>query len=190
MKLIFLLEERSMAETLKIILPKILSEGVEFLCIPHEGKSDLQNSISRKLQTWKETNAKFVIVHDNDSSDCKKLKRELVNLAKNCKREDTLVRIVCPELESWFLGDLSAVEKAFNVNLAKKKNKAIYRYPDKIQNAKQELKKLIPMYQPILGSQSIALNMDIDSNKSRSFQVFVEGVRRISDFVLVENLLV
>jgi len=179
MKLIFLLEELSAKETLDIILPKILPKAVEFLCIPHEGKSDLQNSIPRKLRNWKEPNIKFVIVHDKDSNDCIKLKTELKNLAKNSHRGDTLVRIICTELESWFLGDLTAVEKAFGINLSKKKNKAIYRNPDNnIQNAKQELRKLIPQYQPISGSRKIAPEMNFKDNKSKSFHVFMDGVKR------------
>jgi hypothetical protein len=56
--------------------------------------------------------------------------------------------------------------------LSKKKNKVIYRNPDKIQNAKQELKNLIPAYQPISGSQKIAYCMDINGNKSDSFNCF------------------
>jgi hypothetical protein len=77
------------------------------------------------------------------------------------------------------LGDLTAVEKAFGVNLSKIKKKSIYSNPDKIQNAKQELKKLIPTYQQISGSQRITENMNIDDNKSKSFRVFVDGVRRL-----------
>ena len=179
MKLIFLLEERSTTETLNIILPKILPNEVEFLCIPHEGKSDLRNSIPRKLQAWKEPDVKFVIVLDNDLNDCKILKTELKETAKNCNREDTLVRIICSELESWFLGDLTAIEKAFGIDLSKKRNKAIYRNPDNIQNAKQELRKLVPLYQQISGSKKIAVEMSLSVNKSRSFQVFVEGVLRV-----------
>jgi hypothetical protein len=179
MKLIFLLEELSAKEALDIILPKILPKGVEFLCIPHNGKSDLRISIPRKLQSWTEPNVKFVIVLDNDLNDCKKLKTELKETARSCNKEDTLVRIICPELESWFLGDLAAVERAFGVDLSKKKNKAIYRNPDNIQNAKQELRKLIPQYQQISGAKRIAFEMSLGENKSRSFRVFVEGVGKV-----------
>jgi uncharacterized protein YktA (UPF0223 family) len=59
------------------------------------------------------------------------------------------VRIVCTELESWFLGDFQAIEKTFNIDLKNRKNKTIYRNPDAIRNAKQELKRLVPQYQQI-----------------------------------------
>ena len=70
MKLVFLLEERSMKVLLDIILPKILPEGVSFQTIPHEGKSELEKSIPIKLRAWNEPNVAFVIVHDQDSNNC------------------------------------------------------------------------------------------------------------------------
>jgi hypothetical protein len=41
-KLVFLVEEPSMAALLDAILPRILVPGIEFKTIPHEGKSDLE----------------------------------------------------------------------------------------------------------------------------------------------------
>ena len=179
-EIIFLLEERSAEELLSILLPKIIpSDEFLFRCIPHEGKSALKKSIPRKLRAWKEPNVQFVILHDQDSADCFVLKNNLITLAKDGRRSDTLVRIVCTELESWFLGDLDAVEKAFSVNLSKKKNKITYQNPDAISNAKEELRRLVPQYQPINGARSISKYMDINKNKSKSFQVFVSGVHRL-----------
>ena len=179
-KIVFLLEERSAEELLTILLPKIIpSDAFSFLYIPHEGRSDLKKSIPRKLRAWKEPNVQFVILHDKDAADCLVLKNELIALAKDGRRSDTLIRIVCTELESWFLGDLDAVEKAFSVDLSKKKNKTAYQNPDAISNAKEELKSLVPQYQPINGSRAIAKYMDTKRNKSKSFQVFVSGMHKI-----------
>jgi len=176
-KIVFLLEELSAKELLITLLPKIIpSDKCSFLCISHDGKSHLRKSIPVKLRAWKEPNVQFVILHDKDSSDCLVLKKELVSLTKDSNRVDTLVRIVCNELESWFLGDLNAVEKAFSVDLSKKKNKTIYKNPDAISNAKEELRRLIPEYQPVLGSKRISEYMDVKENKSKSFQIFVSGV--------------
>lgn len=49
MIIVFLLEEKSMKYLLDGILPYILPDGVRFITIPHEGKSDLQKSIPNKL---------------------------------------------------------------------------------------------------------------------------------------------
>ena len=179
-KIVFLLEERSAEELLTVLIPKIISSvDFSFLFIPHEGKSHLKKSIPRKLRAWKEPNVQFVILHDKDASDCFVLKKDLISLVEEGNRTDTLIRIVCSELESWYLGDLEAVEKAFSVDLSKKKNKTIYQNPDAIVNAKQELKQLIPQYQPISGSRKISEYMNIDNNNSKSFQVFVSGINRL-----------
>jgi uncharacterized protein YktA (UPF0223 family) len=168
-----------MKETLENILPLIVPKDIPFLCIPHEGKADLQKSIPRKLLQWREPDVQFIIVHDQDSSACRELKKELISLVPDEKWKDTLIRIVCTELESWFLGDLQAVEKAFSINLKNQKNKALFRDPDNIQNAKRELKKLAPKYQQVSGSQSISKYMDVTNNKSCSFNIFVAGVKRL-----------
>jgi len=95
------------------------------------------------------------------------------------RRSDTLIRIVCSELESWYLGDLDAVEKSYKINLSGYKSKAIFRNPDLIFNAKSELKKLASFYQPITGSKIIARNMDITKNKSPSFKTFLHGIEKL-----------
>jgi hypothetical protein len=178
-KFVFLLEEPSMKEVLDVILPQILPANFSFVCIPHSGKTHLAKSIKSKITGWREPDVQFVIVHDQDAMDCVSLKENLFILADEANRPDTLIRIVCTELESWFLGDFDAIERGFNIKLAKKKNMALYRNPDKIANAKQELRRLVPADQQINGSRSIAQCMTIKMNKSKSFQVFIAGVRRL-----------
>ena len=117
-ELVFLLEERSMKELLEVLLPRIIPETVTFKCIHHEGKQDLEKSIPRKLKAWK-TAGRFVIIRDQDSGDCVEIKNNLKNLSNKSGRSDTLIGIVCHELESWFLGDLAAVEKAFELKTGK-----------------------------------------------------------------------
>jgi hypothetical protein len=95
------------------------------------------------------------------------------------RRTNSLIRIVCTELESWFLGDLDAIEKGYHINLSAHKTKALFRNPDAISNAKQELKKLVSIYQPIRGSNAIAQFMDITKNNSHSFNIFVSGVKKL-----------
>lgn len=169
-----------MKELIDGLIPRILPEGVSFLSIPHEGKSDLEKSIPRKIRSWRDAdpNVKFVIVHDQDSNNCVELKSKLLGLCKG-RESDVLVRIPCHELEAWYFGDLDAVEAAYDLNLNAVRNKAKYRVPDAIVSPKQELKKIIPQHQQIDGAKRIAKYMDISRNTSRSFQVFVEGIQRI-----------
>ena len=186
LQLVFLLEEPSMKKTLEVLLPRFLPKNVHFICIAHEGKQDLEKSIPRKLKAkgWNQE-TKFVIVRDKDSADCLKLKRELIEKCEQAGKPNTLIRIACHELESWFLGDLSAVGEALRSKkkeqLSKLQNKEKFRNPDTLSSAKQELKKLFPTYQPNSSSGEIAKYLDFNKNSSQSFQVFIQGVKKIVD---------
>jgi hypothetical protein len=91
-----------------------------------------------------------------------------------------LVRIVCHHLESWYLGDLAAVEKAFSLNgIARQQDQRKFRDPDTLANAEQELSRIVPEYQKINGSRRIAPHLNLESNRSHSFNVFLAGVRRL-----------
>ncbi len=180
-KIVFMLEEPSMKELLDIFLPKLLPQGVYFKTVPHEGKQDLEKSITRKLRAWKEPGVRFIIVRDQDGGDCHRIKDELISICTRSGRADSVVRIVCNELESWFLGDLVAVAAAYNKpSIIRLQGKRKYRNPDSIANAAEELKKLIPEYQKLQGARSIAQHIDRDRNLSNSFHVFLEGVLRIA----------
>ncbi len=179
-KLVFLLEEPSMKEALKGLLPRLLPDNIECRYIPHEGKRDLEKSIPRKLRAWREPGVRFVVVRDQDNGPCKNVKRRLLELCERGDRSDTLIRIACRELESWFLGDLAAVEAGMGVgNLAKMQNKRKFRDPDRLGSPSAELKRLAPAYQKISGARSIGTHLDPDRNRSHSYRVFIEGLRSL-----------
>jgi Domain of unknown function (DUF4276) len=180
---IFLLEESSLENVLKEILPKIIPDEISFICIPHQGKQDLAKSIPKKIRAFQFNPAtKFVIVHDQDSHDCKKLKSELLEICQNAGNKNILIRIICHELESWFLGDLVAVETAYGLkpqSLSKRQNQIKFRNPDQLNSAKEELRKLVSEYYPGTHSRMIAPYLSLTKNKSRSFQVFLDGINKI-----------
>ncbi len=182
MKLIFLLEEPSMKYLLDGILPRILPDEIFFQTIPHNGKRDLEKSIPRKLRGWNEPgDVRFVIVHDQDTKDCIMLKQHLMHLCENTERK-VLIRISCQEMESWYFGDMCAVSKAYSKpKLLEYNKKNKYRIPDMIPTPKEELRKILPEYQQISSAKKIAPFIDIENNKSVSFQQFVKGVRRIAE---------
>ena len=172
---VFLLEEKSMETFLKGILPKLMNSK-DYILIPHEGKDDLLKSIPIKLKAWNMPNTKFIIVHDQDSNDCMELKQQITDICKPYNR-DVTIRIVCEELESWYFGDIGAVEKAYKKNLTKIRNKRKYSVPDSIRNPKEVLKRYIPELTQIEGARRISSFIDVDNNKSHSFQVFWESVK-------------
>lgn len=183
-RLEFLLEEPSMANVLKVILPKILPPGYRlnenYFLRPHRGKSDLQKSIPNKIRTFSNFHepVKIVILHDQDTNDCKKLKRQLMRLCEESGNCPVLIRIICRELESWFLGDMDAMESAYpGFKAHKYKNKAKFRNPDKCQ-AFEELTAILPEFQKGSGSRSIAPHLNFQQNASPSFQTFISGLKK------------
>lgn len=176
MELYFMLEEPSMKVLLDELLPRIIPEEIQYYLIKHEGKQDLEKSLPRKLRALPQ-NARFIVLRDQDSEDCFELKARLSSLCATAGRDDTVIRIVCHELESWFLGDLQAVELAYSKGgLARLQGQRKYREPDRLNNAAQELKKLVPAYQKISGARLISRYLDVHNNRSISFRVFIEGV--------------
>lgn len=163
------------------LLPQILPEGVLFQTIPHNGKRALEKSIPRKLRGWKEPgDVRFVILHDQDTKDCRKLKQSLLDLCEGTGRS-VLVRIACQEMEAWYFGDTQALAIAYdNPKLCKISAQKKYRIPDNIPSPKEELYRLIPEHQQIAGAKLVAPHMDVERNTSESFCQFVSGVRRLS----------
>lgn len=183
--IIFLLEELSMRIVLDKVLPKLIPDDITYICITHQGKQDLAESIPKKIKAFNQISpsTEFVIVHDQDSHDCKKLKTELLKICQTAGKADVMIRIICHELESWFLGDLAAVEKAYNLkpdSLSRKQSQKKFRDPDRLNSAKEELRKLLSVpYYPGTHSKEIAPHLSLTQNKSRSFQVFCEGIQKI-----------
>lgn len=180
-RIVFLLEERSMAETLRHLLPKVFSNWKEYLhwiAITHNGKSDLEMSIPRKLQAWNNPGDRFVIVRDNDGADCCELKVRLLALVPTQKTQDVLVRIVCQELEGWFIGDLNAVDVAYPRASERARN-WIKNNPDTLTNAASLLSEITGESGKITKAKCISPHMNPRENRSRSLQVFLKGVEAL-----------
>lgn len=179
-----LVEEVSMEECLRNLLPKIVPAhwilDENYFIRPHQGKSDLKKSIPVKMKVfnnWHEQIA-VIILHDQDSADCRILKQNIKTWCGDYNKS-LLIRIVCKELESWYLGDMLAIEKAYPK--FKSSNfiyKARFKNPDNL-NAKDQIKKILPDYREVASSREIAKNFDVENNKSVSFNQFIKGVKRI-----------
>ncbi|MBZ4201940.1 MAG: DUF4276 family protein [Methylovulum sp.] len=181
--LVFLLEELSAAEMLKGVLPKILPEGINVKYVVFEGKQDLEKQLERRLKGWQQPNSAFLVMRDKDRGDCSVIKRQLGEKVNASGKQDvTLIRIACTELESFYLGDLNAVEKGLEIsNLAKKQQEKKYRTPDVLSNAAQELQNLTQRkYQKVSGSRAIGPHLKTDgTNRSHSFNVLLTGIEKL-----------
>jgi excinuclease UvrABC helicase subunit UvrB len=131
-ELVFLLEEESARALLEILLPRFLDQSIHPRFICFEGKQDLEKSLQKRLNAYINPNARFIILRDQDSDDCKKLKQSLLQKCKLSHKENvSLVRIACHELETFYLADLTAVEQGLGITgLSRHQSKAKYRSPD------------------------------------------------------------
>jgi len=180
-RLIFLLEEPSAEEMLKAVLPKVLPDHIHPEFKVFEGKQDLEKGLTRTLKAWRMPHCAFIVIRDQDSGNCRTVKQKLIALCKQAGRDDVLVRVACRELESFYLGDLAAVETGLHLSgIAKKQNNRKYRDPDRLGNPSQELERLTSgYYQKVAGSRAIAPHIQIEGNKSHSFNILLAGIRKL-----------
>ncbi|MCB9881427.1 MAG: DUF4276 family protein [Planctomycetes bacterium] len=178
-RLIFLLEEYSMKVFLEGILPRLFPT-LAFLCIPHEGKQNLEQSISRKLRAWRTPGDRFLVLRDNDGAECSALKARLVDRCREGRREDTVVRLACQELEAFYLGDPEALAQTLgDHSLRGLENRARYRDPDTVSNPSAALRELIPEFQKVSGARRMARSMVRERNRSSSFHALLTGIEKL-----------
>ncbi len=198
MHLEFLVEEASAEAALKNLIPKIISPDVTFDIHPYEGKTDLIKKIPKRLKGythWIPIDWRIVVLIDQDQQDCLMLKQTLEQAAQDAglitktsvKSNCTFLvlnRIAIEELEAWFFGDVEAIQKAYPRIPSNLDLKAKFRIPDAITGGTWEaLEKVLQKSGYYKGglpkvetARNISSYMNPHSNRSRSFQVFRDGL--------------
>ena len=169
-----------MANFLGELLPRLFP-NLLFQCVPHKGKAHLEQSIPRKLRAWREPGVRFVAMRDQDSGDCHAVKARLREKCEQGGRADALVRIVCRELEAWYIGDAEALAVAFPgaaKRMRRKLQKRRFDDPDKVVQPAKALSTLVPQFQKRSSARSLGRHLS-RQNRSRSYQVFLAGVQRL-----------
>jgi hypothetical protein len=179
--IVFFLEEPSAREMLAGILPRILPDDMQIRYVVFQGKQDLEKNLKAKLRGWMLPDSIFVVMRDQDSGDCKAVKNKLVGLCNEAGKEGVLVRVACRELESFYLGDLVAVEKGLGLKGLKTQQQGKkFRNPDALGNPADELFRLTSnTYDKVSGSRVIAPYLNLKSNCSVSFNVLVSGISNL-----------
>ena len=135
-----------------------------------------------------------VVVVDADDKDCIAFKQELLGVLNACNpRPQTLFRIAIEEGEAWLLGDPIAVKAAY----PHAKDAVLNSYvqdsicgtwevlADAVHSGGSKLLKKLGYRAAGMAkcdwAKRIAPHMDIDSNGSKSFQVFRDGVRKLAE---------
>lgn len=177
--LVVFTEEPSACNFLEVVHER-LALPYKLICHPFNGKSLLKGRVHNHLRRSNVQDAYYIIMCDRDGGECLKLKKELLEACNNTGKEGVCkVRIACGELESFFLGDLKAVGRAYNMpNIAKNQAKSGYRSPDdSCPNPSERLMGLTRrMYQKTKGAKLIAEQLELEhyeQNRSASFRCLI-----------------
>lgn len=179
---VIFVEEESARIVVSSIASRLFPRRI-FVVIGHDGKSDLEESFPRKIRAWKYPGGlPFIILRDNDGGNCSALKTRITSLVPDAAIARTRVRIIMQCLEGWYLGDIPALVSA---GLIKKEmgdrltNSAKYREPEKLTNAKELFFNLHNERGQLTLAQAIAPHLDINTNRCKSFQLFVQTLRSL-----------
>lgn len=195
-----LVEEPSMEMALRALLPKILGD-ISFQVYPSQCKADLIGRLVERLRgyaEWLLPEWRIVVIVDRDNDDCIELKASLENASRearlttmtergNAGRYAVVNRLAIEELEAWFFGDWEAVRKAYPKVPDRVPRKAQYRDPDAIRGGTWEAMERILQragyfsggLRKIEAARAIASHMEPTRNRSRSFQVLHEALRKM-----------
>lgn len=187
-ELVFLLEEESAKAMLESLLPRMLDPAIKLRLLAFEGKQDLEKQMVRKMRSYINPQARFIVMRDQDATpDCGVVKEALLTRCAEAGRQGVaLVRIACRELESFYLADLAAVEAGLGLNgLAKNQNTTKFKNPDALQKPSKELFTLTKQrYQKVSGSRVIGQHLQVGNERSRSFKNLIAGIKRMEQELL------
>lgn len=189
-----LVEEQSMEETLKILLPRMLPTETTYRILNFQGKQNLLKQLPSRLRgyKWISDDYRIVVLLDEDRQNCIDLKQKLETAAQQARlstktsagssRFQVLNRIVIEELEAWFLGDIEAMRQAYP-NLPETLPRK-FKTPDAVSGGTWEtLERTMKRhgyfkggYAKVEAARAISAHMDPDRNRSKSFQVFRDGL--------------
>lgn len=140
---------------------------------------------------------RILVLVDRDDDDCNELKAKLVAAADRANQaappgknmaSKVINRIVIEELEAWYFGDWEAVRKAYPRLSTSTPNQSRYRDPDAIRGGTWEAFERILKHhgycrgrlRKIKAAEDIAVHMDPDRNRSRSFAAFRDAIRSLN----------
>jgi hypothetical protein len=196
-RLELLVEEPSAEAALSHLVPKLLGPDFSFSVYPYQGKRDLLKKLPARLRGyrhWIPEDWGIVVLIDADGQDCIEQKVALENMAGQAGlstrsaaqggRFQVLNRLAVEELEAWFFGDVEALCEAYPGVPSSLGERAAYRDPDAVrggtwESLERELQRAghhLGGLSKIKAAREISACMKPDRNRSRSFQVFRQGI--------------
>lgn len=189
-RLLLIVEGNAEADFLRAFLPQVGISPRQFQVVPHDGKPGVIANFHRLVNRWDEPETRFIVLLDQDSRDCRELKRIILDSAREkcpAKAGRLMVRVACRELEAWYLGDAAALREAYpdaKDSAWEKIEKR--RDPDNARKAKpSELLRRLPNFVKRDAARRVGEIMgrkwaeSANGNRSTSFRCFVAGVMKM-----------
>lgn len=193
----FLVEEPSIEAAFRNLLPRMLPAKTSYRILVFQGKDDLLKQLPARLRayaSWINDEYRIVVTVDEDRQDCHTIKNQLEKICaqsglitKTRIRKpgfQVLNRIIIEELEAWFIGDINAILQAYPRVPNTFSNWKKFRDPDAVpggtwKSLEQSLQRygyFTGGYAKIQAAREISAHMDPLNNRSKSFQVFRDGL--------------
>ena len=194
--LVLLVEEPSMEEFLRVVLPRILPAGCGFEVHSFRDKFHLLKNVESRLRgyaRWLPQDWRIVVMVDRDNDYCRELKSKLeaasgaAGLRTRSRAGDACWqvanRIVIEELEAWYFGDWQAVQSAFPRVSKSVPSRTRYRDPDAIQGTWEAFERILQKsryfatgLRKIEAARAVGAHIDPGRNRSGSFNSFLAAV--------------
>lgn len=181
---------------LRGLLPRLLPEGRSFEIHAFQGKHDLLRELARRLRGyshWLPPDWRVLVVVDRDDDECRALKARLDSIALDSGLRidrthadwQLVNRIAIEELEAWYFGDWAAVKASYPRVPVRIAGQQAYRDPDSIAGGTWEAFERILQRHGYFAAgmpkvevaRTLANQMSLDGNQSRSFQSFLRALR-------------
>ena len=144
------------------------------------GHSDLTKRLHTLVRSWRTPYTRFLVLCDQDSADCVDRKGELVAQIPPSRRGDVVVRIVCTELEGWYLTDPAALDASLpgfshRVDLRRQPLGS----PDSIARPAERIARSMSFRKRNL-AQAMGARMSRDQSSSPSLNLFIRTLDQIA----------
>lgn len=192
-----LVEEPSMEEFLRALLPRLLPQDRTFDVHAFQGKSDLLDKLADRLRgyaKWLPDDWRIVVVVDRDDDDCRQLKQQLEKIATQAGLRtrtgagvspwQLVNRIAIEELEAWYFGDWQAVTEAWPKVSPRIRTQRNYRHADQIAGGTWEaFERVLKRHgyfkqglRKIEAARAVGERLDPTRSDSPSFDCFYHAV--------------
>jgi hypothetical protein len=180
---VFFVEEESMKAFLENFLSRLGISTTAYKISVFEGKNQLKKNLTPKMNQWRLPNTQFFVLMDNDNKpNCKDVKLALFKQCEEANRPDTIIRLVCQELEAWYLGDLTTVSNYYNQPIKLSTLKQITQQnikPDSVEKPSELLKQQFLKFQKGDLARHMGKHITLEDNSSVSFRYFVQALKTV-----------